>query len=268
LGEALKVKFKKYILPVFIFSLAAFLYGRWGYADDGLQRMTLREALLKFVAGNLAYQGGDYERAVTEYESVLRSGLENGALYYNLGNSYFKKNQQGKAVLNYERAKRFLPRDADLDFNYEYARTQARVTSFDGKKGIIAKLMDKHAAFYTEAEMAWAISALSFLVAALHLLSLYLKWPPRRRRGVLAVPAVCLAVFVLGFASKVHKEEGLAVAVSRTDARFEPRADATSHFVLGEGEKFKVLKIEEGWAKVERSDGKSGWVAQTAFEHI
>ncbi len=262
------MSFKKYVLSACVFGLAALFCDHGGHADEASRRMTPREALSKFVAGNLAYQDGEYDRAITEYESVVRSGLENGALYYNIGNSYFRKDKLGKAVLNYERAKRFLPRDADSDFNYHYACAQARVTFSDGKKGIVAKLMDKHAAFYTEAEMAWAIAALSFLVAALHLLSLYLKWPPRRRRGVLAVLAVLLLVYICGFVHKVQRQEGLAIMTSRAQARFEPRVDATGHFALGEGERIKVLKTEEGWAKIERPDGKSGWVEQTAFEHI
>jgi len=258
----------KHILLTFVLGIAALLCGRWGYTDDGLRRMTPQEALSKFVAGNLAYQDGDYGRAITEYESVLRSGMENGALYYNLANSYFKKDKVGKAVLNYERAKQFLPRDGDLDFNYQYTVAQARKTFSEGKKGIVEKLMDKHAAFYTEAEMAWIIVALSFLVAATHLLSLYGKWPLRRRRGVLSLLAACLIVFVFSFVVKVQGQEDLAIVTGRADARFEPRADATSHFILGEGEKIKVLKVEEGWAKIERPDGKSGWLPQEVFEYI
>lgn len=262
------MRMRKHIVIAFIFGAALLLSSRAGDGDELLRRMTSQEALSKFVAGNLAYQGGDYDRAVTEYESVLRSGLESGALYYNLGNAYFKKHKLGKAVLNYERARQFLPRDGDVNFNYLYALSQARTPSSVGKKSLVAKLMDKHAVFYTEAEMVWIIVVLSALIAALHLASLYLKWPLRRRRGVLAVLAVCLVVYICSFVHKVQRQEGLAIVTNRAFARFEPRADATSHFALGEGERIKVLKAEEGWAKIERPDGKTGWVEQADFEHI
>ncbi|HSA31118.1 MAG TPA: tetratricopeptide repeat protein, partial [Candidatus Omnitrophota bacterium] len=79
-----------------------------------------------FAKANTEYQQGRYEEAGGLYEQILESGQESGALYYNLGNSYFKKGQIGKAILNYERALDFFPRDADLQANYAFARSITR----------------------------------------------------------------------------------------------------------------------------------------------
>ena len=75
------------------------------------------------------YQDGQYQQAVEKYEQIA-SSIQNGAVYYNLGNAYFRLGNRGKAILNYERAKRLMPRDKDTNFNLKVAKTQ-NVDSFD-----------------------------------------------------------------------------------------------------------------------------------------
>ena len=48
-----------------------------------------------------AYIEKEYAQACEIYESLLQKG-ESGEIYYNLGNAYFKQNQLGRAILNYE----------------------------------------------------------------------------------------------------------------------------------------------------------------------
>ena len=60
------------------------------------------------------------------YERLLRTEGATGHLLYNLGNTAFRLNQTGRAILYYERARLLLPRDADLAFNLGHAREQVR----------------------------------------------------------------------------------------------------------------------------------------------
>ncbi|HPM43008.1 MAG TPA: hypothetical protein PLV52_04190, partial [Candidatus Omnitrophota bacterium] len=69
------------------------------------------------------YLAGDYEKAISEFISIIDSGLTSGNILYNIGNSYLKANKLGYAILSYERARLFIPRDSDLLSNYRYART-------------------------------------------------------------------------------------------------------------------------------------------------
>ncbi|HDI51048.1 MAG TPA: tetratricopeptide repeat protein, partial [Bacteroidetes bacterium] len=59
-----------------------------------------------FQQGNEFYKAGDYEKAARAYEQILQMGYESAAIYYNLGNAYFKLHQNSRAILNYERALR------------------------------------------------------------------------------------------------------------------------------------------------------------------
>src|SRR5579859_4188461 len=72
-------------------------------------------------SGNAAYAKGNYAKAITFYTKFLDGVYESSAVYYNLGNCYYKTNEIGKAILNYEKAKRLSPGDADIQFNLQLA---------------------------------------------------------------------------------------------------------------------------------------------------
>ena len=55
-----------------------------------------------FTEANQAFQKGDFSLSTQKYEDILRGGIGSKELYFNLGNSYFRLNQTGKSILNYE----------------------------------------------------------------------------------------------------------------------------------------------------------------------
>ena len=73
---------------------------------------------------NAQYERGEYADAAQQYEALIDSGYEDAALYYNLGNAYFKNGDLGRAVLNYLRAEELSPRDPDIRANLEFARAR------------------------------------------------------------------------------------------------------------------------------------------------
>jgi len=66
-----------------------------------------------------------YQSSVMRFERIIKDGgIENGKLYYNIGNAYFRMNDLGMAILNYRRAKMLTPDDANLQHNLQYARSR------------------------------------------------------------------------------------------------------------------------------------------------
>ena len=76
----------------------------------------------KCVADSL-YQKGKYPEAAQAYEHLLQEG-EHADLYYNLGNAYYRMNDIGRCILNYERAALRDPGNSDIQFNLALARTK------------------------------------------------------------------------------------------------------------------------------------------------
>jgi tetratricopeptide (TPR) repeat protein len=74
-----------------------------------------------FLRAEKQYQDQNYEGAIETYEAIGELGVVDGALYYNLGNAYFKAGHLGRAILNYERALRLMPGDEDTRANLAFA---------------------------------------------------------------------------------------------------------------------------------------------------
>ncbi len=73
-----------------------------------------------------------YQQALLRYEQVYRSE-ENGRLAYNIGNTYYRLGDLGRAVVNYRRAEQELMGDANLQHNLALARAQ-RQDQFGGRQ--------------------------------------------------------------------------------------------------------------------------------------
>ena len=80
----------------------------------------------RFFEANQAYKNHQYQQAIDGYRHLIENGFENGQIYYNLGNAYFRLGNLGRAILSYERARFLIPRDSDLAFNLSHARNQTQ----------------------------------------------------------------------------------------------------------------------------------------------
>ncbi len=230
--------------------------------------MPQQEAVSQFVLGNQAYKEGAYEKAIEEYRAILEGDRENGHLYYNLANAYFKNRQLGYSILNYERARRLMPRDSDLKFNLAYAESLVRKTAQPEPAGFVSEMISGHVNFYTLDEMFLMTTVLVVLLGAVFLMSRFLKWPRVMKTVSRSVLIILILVYSIGLILKVRVTADQAVIVSNTPANFEPLETATMRFELFEGMKVKVLRYKDGWVKVERDDGLLGWVTQTSLEEI
>ncbi len=237
-----------------------------GSVHSSFAQITADEALSKFVAGGMAYKDGQYDTAISRYRDILDGGRESGAVYYNLGNSYFRHGEIGKAILNYERAKKLIPRDSDLNFNNYYAR--ARVDSYSHEEGFFNRAVKSFAQFYTADEMTLIIVGLVFVMGVAYLLFLYIGWSQLINRGIMTGLMFVLVMFLIGTTAKSQLNKDLAVVVTEDKSYFEPRDDSTVHFKLPEGMKAKILRSEGRWIKIRRLDGKVGWASRDVLERI
>ena len=235
----------------------------------GQCQITADEALSKFVAAGMAYKESRYDAAIGLYTEIFEGGRISGPLYYNLGNSYFKKGQLGKAILNYERAKQFIPRDSDLKFNWHYIQSQIKFYGAEEEgQGIVQEALQRLTQLYTFDEMVVIMLGLVLTMGVLSLLAMYFGWPMQRSRRILAGLFLALSIFTVGLFDKIMLEKNMAVIMNDTESYFEPRVDSTGHYKLSEGMIVKVLKTEGAWSKVQRSDGKIGWIDAKGLEKI
>lgn len=75
-----------------------------------------------FEAANRLYEQARYREAAAAYEALLKEGIVAPALYFNLGNAWFKAGEAGRAIWNYRLAERLAPRDPDIRTNLRLTR--------------------------------------------------------------------------------------------------------------------------------------------------
>ena len=83
-----------------------------------------------FRAANLLYESGDFEEAALSYERLVRLGYEDATLYYNLANAYYRNEDDGRAMLNYLRARRIAPFDEDIAANLSLTREKVGTADY------------------------------------------------------------------------------------------------------------------------------------------
>jgi tetratricopeptide (TPR) repeat protein len=221
-----------------------------------------------FYKGNTLYEEGNYDEAIREYLKLHDQGFESGNLYYNIGNCYFKKGDIGRAILNYERARKLIPGDSDLASNYSYARSLIKGDTSKASTPWFKRLFIKFE-FLTINGLTIFLSALFALTLLFLLSGLFILPLKRYYRFVLPL---LLIVFTLGAFSlygrvSLLSKEAVIISVS-SDAKFEPIDSATTHFTVYEGMKVYITESKKDWNKVERFDGKAGWIMSGSMERI
>ncbi len=227
------------------------------------------DAKALFYNANSAYQKGEYNEAIKGYESILNQGLESGNIYYNVGNSYFKKGNLGKAILNYERARRLMPRDGDLISNYKYALSLIKEPELSGSEAWFVKLTNLFYKNFTVDEITVFCTFIFLIIVFVMILNLFVKIKRWRFVSVISILVITFGTSIISITQRVLIYEKEAIVIStETEARFEPREDATVHFTVFEGMKVYVIQTKGEWCKVVRPDKKAGWIAKSDLEKI
>jgi tetratricopeptide (TPR) repeat protein len=222
-----------------------------------------------FIEANFSYKDSRYDMAIAQYEKILKGGYENGHLYYNLANSYFKKGDLGKAVLHYERAMLFMPHDSDLKSNYDYVRSLLNLGRQEMPGNRFHRCIDR---LFIGASINGLTVFLSFLYLAVMVilsLDLFFKGLTRFSRAILFLLVLLFIPATLSLSRKINYFNNGSIVTSRqADVRFEPSETATTFFKLPEGSLVEILEKTGDWYKIKRSDGKLGWVSVLLIEKI
>ena len=215
------------------------------------------------------YEKGLYDKAIAEYESILNKGLEGGNIYYNLGNCYLKKGAIGKAIVSYERAKGFMPRDSDLLFNYRYAKSLIKQKKAAPVKIWLLSAIWRTNEFLSTRETIVVTSVIYYCTILLVTLFVFFKKYRAYLKYAIAVFAVLLLVMFIWSVGKVDDLNTAAIVVTNiTDSKLEPLENAPANFPLYEGTKVYILRTRGDWCKIRLSDAEVGWLKKDAVELI
>lgn len=216
-----------------------------------------------FVAGNHLYDSAQYRQALDTYLKLENGGYQSAALFFNIGNCYFKEGDLGHAMLYYLRAQRLDPGDDEIKTNLEFAR-QFMPTIMEGVRiNPVSGFIDTITAPFTLNKLAW-ISSLFFVLLMLTIgIRIYFH-----NSGLLSKMVSYLILILLlvssGLTTYKYRVDYLArkgvIVASEAKVLSGPGEDNDIEFTGGAGLTFVVQKELNDYYQVIFENKRKGWV--------
>lgn len=228
------------------------------------------------------YNNKNYPDAIEKYTRIEKNGAVSDALYYNLGNSYYRNGQKGKAVLNYERALKINPRNEHAKANLDFVRMKLTDESIADENILIVTIRNVRDCISVNA---WTIIGMvafvAFMVAlALYVFSANILVKKTGFFGGIGLLLLCIAANIFATNGRmVAYDHSYAIVVKdstilSTVAR-GPLNKQEIAFVLHEGAKVEKVdsllvdkKNDDKWFLINTIDNRQAWIQSSAIEEI
>lgn len=220
--------------------------------------------------GNNFYQHKIYDSAAWCYEQLLREQPRNAAATYNLGNTYFRLNKIGLAVLYYQKTLYLQPGNTQAADNLALA--ESRITNRVPSAPDI--FFVKWWKSLTQASHAntWAIVTLVVFLAWIGLMtakrfSLVQTIPPQLHVGLVLILVLFLFISFVAAGNKL--DSGMAI-VMQNDTPFmaSPQSSGKPQSLVPEGTTITTHGSKGDWAQVQLPDGRTGWIQESRLAKI
>jgi tetratricopeptide (TPR) repeat protein len=242
-------------------------------AQQGLVRQGLDafDAGVELAARNAPAARAKFQAAAAAFAALRQAGVRNAALEFNLGNTYYRLGDHGRAVAAYRRAQRLDPRDPRIQANLNFARE--RVTPYiapTGQGRLLEQLLPWH---YTTSAAARYGVLIAAAIVGWGLLALRLRWRTRPLLwGGLAGVALSLAVAASLLAElRLDATQPAAVLIGDPQMLRRGRGEGYEPVFaqpLGPGVEVRVIQERGGWAEVRLADDRTGWLPLSALERV
>jgi len=220
-----------------------------------------------FRAANQAYDQKSFSTAVDQYQTLLEKGTLSAAVYYNLGNAYFRLGNLGEAIWCYRKALKLNPTDKETEENLEFARLY-QVDKIGEQKSFFLLLL------FTSLPRVLGLGLLSWLVTLvwwLALASLLLFFVYRKRSKIIKTLMLATLLLLVWFGSSLwsgakaeEKKVGVVLA-GQAEAKSGPGEDYISLFTVHQGLECEVEEERADWYLIYLSNGSRGWVPAKAL---
>jgi len=225
------------------------------------------------VKANTAYDHQQYDSAASLYQQVLKQGLVSPALYYNLGNTYFRSKDIPSAILYYEKAKKLSPNDGDILYNLNISNSMI-VDKIDKVPELFIKRWWDY--FYNlfdaDTWAVWSLVSFALLVLMVGIFALSRERKTRKMAFFIGLLFVALSLVSFGLASqRAYYTENHLEAIVFTPAvtvKSSPSSNSVDLFVVHQGTKIKIMDEVDNWVKIKIQNGSIGWLPKGSLKKI
>lgn len=227
-----------------------------------------------------AYAADNFSLAEQLYLESIKTDGTSTTLFYNLGNAYYRQGNLGKAIVNYERALKLDPTNADAQTNLEFVKSKITDRQID-EGSIMTTMWNTITGFFkadTWACIAIALFALFIASAFTYILSDVVLVKKLSFFGGIVVFMLCASAIIVSFAAANRATDNSHAIILPPSAQLstiprEARTQAEEAFLLHEGTKVEVVDSvmtpgEGMWYEVKVGQNERAWIKATDVERI
>ena len=215
-----------------------------------------------------AYDSKNFKISIQHYQKLINEGYKSYQLYFNLGNSYYRNNELGKAIYYYELASKSNPADDDIKINLAIAASKT-IDKVNSKENFFITAI-KTNILLSFSTFTWSIFTISFISLASILFFIFINSNNILIKRISFIgTCFCFILFTLsyflGYTSLKSKSENKFAIITSKEIKIlnEPTISGISKFNLHEGTKIRVVENKGEWILIKLDNGNEGWIKTT-----
>lgn len=232
-----------------------------------------QEAEDLFKKGNQQYAKAQYQQAAQTYQQVLKNGYTSAALYFNLGNAFYKSDDLPSAILYYEKAHKLAPNDQEININIQFCNLKLADKIEQQPEFFVSRWWHGIILFFsadTFAVLSVVLLLVGFLLLIVYLFTNFMVLKKASfYTGFVVMLFGLISVFLANRQVNYFGTHHQAIIFgSSVTVKGSPNANAKPLFVMHEGTKVDVNRKNGNWIEIELPNGNSGWITLDDLKEI
>ena len=214
-----------------------------------------------------SYNKGNYDKAAEQYLQIIENGQHSAALYFNLGNCYYKLNQVAPSIYYYEKALLLEPNNTEIRTNLGFAKNMTLDAIETLPESGFSKIRSSITGYLSFDQWAYLAVICSILFVIFYIAFYYFRYATKKRIAfILSLSSLFLSIIAIIFAFIEYNDFNAdQPAIVFTDdeviIKSEPNKRSQEVFRLHAGTKVNILEKLDNWKKIQIADGKTGWLS-------
>ena len=228
---------------------------------------------ISFSKGVNAYENRQYDDALAHFTQLANDGIVSAEIYFNIGNTYFRLNQIGEAILSYKRGLRLQPNNRLLKSNLNYLLSLTKDRQQIGDENPFLRLLGTGVNFFSLNGLI-LFTLFFFLVSVLIIDMIIINYRGEDKTIPYFLLSISMIIMIVFGSTALYRHKSLydekeAVLVASSATGYSgPAEDYTNLFRIHEGMIFDVVKTDKEWSQIVLPTGISGWIKNELFESV
>jgi hypothetical protein len=216
-----------------------------------------------------AYNNGNYQLAIQEFEDILKHDWESPELYYNLGNAYYRQKLVSGSIWAYEKCLALFPSHKDALYNLSLANLNV-IDKIDlPELPIYLKWYETIRNYFSLQD--WIklfVMSLFLFMLLITIRKIFFQNWLKSIENILIIELI-LITLLSGHTFIELNSNSEGIIYSHTVIAYsEPNEYSSKIVEVHEGLKVNILDLNDDWVNLELIDGTIGWILKSQIREL